>query len=225
MSSESRAAESPEHESPRPDGLAVLIVDDHAVFADTLADALLGTDVVGSAVACHSAADARRLSEERSIDVAVVDLRMPDVDEVELVGELAGSTSVVVLTVMEDARTIVSALEAGARGFVTKTEGFDAIVAAIRAVSHGGVPISPSVMSRLLPRLVSTGDDVRLTRREESVLELIGDGCSNAEIAERLDVSTNTVRNHLYNIMRKLDVSSRAAAVVEARSRRLLPPD
>lgn len=204
----------------------MLVVDDHPVFAESLATALASSDIVETTIWVANADDARAAVDQQPFDVALLDLRMPDVDGVELIAELSGRDeigAVVVLSIAADERSVLRALEAGARGFLSKSDQFDFVLWSLHSVANGGAPISPTIFARVLPRLIGENAEHALTGREEVVLEIMSGGASNKEIAEQLDLSTNTVRNHLYNIMRKLDADNRNEAVARARELGILP--
>ena len=203
----------------------VLIVDDHAVVAEALAAAFTRSDAFADVHWATTAQDALRLATEHSLELVITDLRMPKVDGAELVRQLAElqpRPRLLVLSVAADARSILGAFEAGADGFLGKHESFEAVLAASRSVMLGDNPISASAFARVLPRLLRQGSD--LTEQEERVLEQLAANRSNDDIAGQLDISYNTVRNHVSSILRKLDVESRGEAVVEARRRLLIPP-
>ena len=205
---------------------SVLIVDDHAVFAEAIASAFEHSHHFERVQWAQTAVAAVALAEEYAPTLAVVDLRMPDVEGTELITALVESTSspkVLVLSVAADARSIMSAFDAGASGFLGKHESFESVVAACQAILAGDNPISAAAFSRLLPRLVKSGD-TDLTEQEMRVLELVATGLSNDDIGAELSISTNTARNHVSKILRKLSCDNRAEAVAEARRRQLIPP-
>lgn len=208
--------------------LRVLVVDDHPIFAQSLATALDTVDVVDHVCWATSREEALGILDEHNVDVALVDLRMPEVDGVDLLAEITArdaAKAVVVLSIAADERSIIRAFEAGAKGFLSKSDHFDYVVWSVLAASRGEVPISPTIFARVLPRLIGENAEHALTAREEVVLEVMSRGHSNAGIAEDLEVSANTVRNHVYNIMRKLDVDTRSEAIAKARLLGLLPAE
>ncbi|WP_420451306.1 response regulator [Ilumatobacter sp.] len=202
----------------------VLVVDDHAVFAEALSSAFGAApdfhDVRWSCVA----AEAIEVAREHRPALAVVDMRMPDVEGNELVEgltELDPAPVVLVLSVAADARTILGAFEAGASGFLGTHESFEAVIRACRSVLADENPISASAFSRILPRLLKSGSD--LTDQEDRVLGSMAAGRSNDEIGIELGISPNTARNHVSSVLRKLESDSRAAAVDVARRQGLIP--
>ncbi|MEU8260494.1 response regulator transcription factor [Micromonospora sp. NPDC048999] len=215
--------------NPAPAPIRVLIADDQKVLRDGLAmmlGLLDGIEVVGTAV---DGADAVRQSATTDPDVVLMDLSMPNVDGVEATRRLvaAGSrTRVVVLTTYADDEWVFAALQAGARGYLTKDAGADDIRAAIVAVASGEAQLDPSVQRRLLDALATkapTGvtaapaaPEDGLTARETEVLTEIAHGHSNSEIAQRLYVSEATVKTHVNHLLAKTGCRDRAALVAYA---------
>jgi DNA-binding NarL/FixJ family response regulator len=206
----------------------VVIGEDHPIFRSALETLLADhrdLEVVGTV---GTGKELVEMVQDASPDVAVVDLRMPGGDGIWATSEISStSTKVLVLTSAEDERAITEALGAGASGYVLKSAEPDAIVEAVIAVAAGIVPLSHSVLTSIGRRRVSRGDQFpELTAREFDVLEALARGHNNAAIARRLGLSDKTVRNHVSNILAKLAVPDRTAAVVTARDRGLgVTPD
>ncbi|XVQ86360.1 response regulator [Microbispora siamensis] len=215
--------------TPVPDRIRVLIADDQKVVRDGLA-MMLGLlddiEVVGTAV---DGADAVRQAAAVEPDVVLMDLSMPNVDGVEATRQLvaAGNRArVVVLTTYADDTWVFGALQAGARGFITKDAGAEQIRDAIVAVASGEAQLDPSVQRRLLEALPQrapvgvagppTPPDDGLTARETEVLTEIAQGLSNTEIAQRLFVSEATVKTHVNHLLAKTGCRDRAALVAYA---------
>jgi DNA-binding NarL/FixJ family response regulator len=195
--------------------IRVLVADDQRVVREGLV-LLLGLiddlEVVGAA---GDGGEAVALAVEHEADVVLMDLRMPGTDGVAATRELAArrpKTRVLILTTYADDASVFPALQAGARGYLTKDTGAEALAAAIRAVHAGGVHLDPEVQARLLSAASGAPPD-ELTPREAEVLALIAEGLSNAEIAERLVVSLATVKTHVNRIFAKTGVRDRAQAV------------
>ena len=184
-----------------------------------------GIEVVGEAANGREAVDSvARLRP----DIVVMDIRMPVMDGVEATRRLTGSDSaprVLVLTTFDTDEHVVEALRAGASGFLLKDVTPADFVTAIRVVASGEALIAPSVTRRLLERFVqaSPSADARrdqlvsqLTEREREVLQLVAQGLSNREVAERLVLAEPTVKTHVSHLLLKLDLRDRAQLVVLA---------
>jgi DNA-binding NarL/FixJ family response regulator len=206
----------------------VLVVDDQTVVRDGLVlllGLLPGLEVVGSA---RDGEEALRLVGEQAPDVVLMDLRMPRVDGVEATRRIKAqhpSVQVVVLTTYSDDESVFAALQAGARGYLTKDAGAEEIARAIDAVRDGDAQLDPSVQRRLVDALAAGGQPARrrrddlpdgLTQREAEVLTLIAGGRSNAEIARELFISEATVKTHINNLFAKAGLRDRAQAVTYA---------
>jgi DNA-binding NarL/FixJ family response regulator len=206
----------------------VLVVDDQTVVRDGLVlllGLLPGLEVVGSAA---DGEEAVRLVGERSPDVVLMDLRMPRVGGVEATRRIKAehpSVQIVVLTTYSDDESVFAALQAGARGYLTKDAGAEEIARAIRAVLEGDAQLDPSVQRRLVDALATGAQPSRrrrgdlpdgLTQREAEVLSLIAEGRSNAEIARELFISEATVKTHINNLFAKAGLRDRAQAVTYA---------
>ena len=217
----------------------VLVVDDQKVVRDGLA-MMLGLlediEVVGVAV---DGADALRQVDDVDPDVVLMDLGMPTMDGVEATRQLVARgarAKVVVLTTYADDQWVFGALQAGARGFLTKDAGADEIRTAVLSVAAGDAQLDPSVQRRLLEALASgahvgiqpatpeTVDD-GLTARELDVLAEISRGLSNTEIAQRLFVSEATVKTHVNHLLAKTACRDRAALVAYAYRTGRVPRD
>lgn len=208
--------------------MRVLIVDDHAVLASSLAFVLdQEPDLITAGIA-GTLARARVLMSTATPDVVLLDHRLPDGDGVEAIPGLLAirrSTRIVVLTASAAEHVMVAAIEAGAAGFLSKTRDIAEVTAAVRAAALGESVISPELLARLLPRLQRGGAASRtdLTEREREVLALVAEGLSNAAIADNLTVSVHTVRNHIANLSTKLGAHSKLEALSVALRQGLLP--
>jgi DNA-binding NarL/FixJ family response regulator len=212
-----------------PDLVRVLLCDDHQVFAEALAgllqaDGLEVVDVVGRVGDAVAAAMAKKP------DVVLMDYELPDGDGVgatRAIKAVVPDAHVVLLTSNADEDVLVSAIEAGASGFVTKHKPAAEVTAAIRAAAGGEMLVSSDMLARLLPRMNRTTERkgaYDLTARELEVLDLLADGTPNQELAARMGISRNTVRNHVQNLLTKLGVHSRLEAVALATREGLLRP-
>lgn len=208
--------------------IRVLIVDDHEVLAASLARVLDEEPDMVSVGLAQNLAQARARVATETPDVLLLDRRLPDGDGVAAIPELRAirpSMNIVVLTAADSDHVLVQAIEAGAAGFVSKTRGLGEVTAAVRAAAAGEAVISPEMLSRLLPKLTrSAGPEPELTRREQEVLNMLGQGLSNAAIAEQLTVSVHTVRNHIANLSAKLGAHSKLEVLSIAIRRGLLSP-
>jgi DNA-binding NarL/FixJ family response regulator len=204
------------------------VVDDQTVVRDGLVlllGLLPGLEVVGSAA---DGEEAVRLVGENEPDVVLMDLRMPRVDGVEATRRIKAaypSVQIVVLTTYSDDESVFAALQAGARGYLTKDAGAEEIARAIDAVRGGDAQLDPSVQRRLVDALATGAQPGRrrrdnlpdgLTQREAEVLTLIAAGRSNAEIARELFISEATVKTHINNLFAKAGLRDRAQAVTYA---------
>jgi DNA-binding NarL/FixJ family response regulator len=210
-----------------PATVRVLVVDDHQMFAASLAQALQAEPdlhVVGQAT---SISEARDLVASTAPDVVLLDHRLPDGDGVAAIGDLRGirpAAKIVVLTATASDRVLVAAMEAGAAGFIAKTQRLDDVIAGVRAAAQGESVVSAKLLTRLLPRLQrqSGGGPADLTEREREILDLLARGLSNADIARELTISVHTVRNHVANLSAKLGAHSKLEVLAIAVRRGLV---
>lgn len=210
----------------------VALVDDHPVFRIGMA-ALLGSlpgiEVVGSAA---SAEEARVLltgpggADRPDADVVVMDLDLGDGSGVDVTRDLVEArpgVAVLVMSMREDDDAVVAAVRAGARGYLVKSAPPEQVERAVRAVAAGEMILGPSVAARAMSYVLGGRTAVRvpfprLTDREREVLDLVAGGHDNVVIARRLGLSAKTVRNHVANVLTKLEVPDRSAAIVRARA-------
>ncbi|MEV8360885.1 response regulator transcription factor [Streptomyces niveus] len=205
--------------------LRVVVADDQAAVREPLA-AMLGLspdiDVVAAAADGHEVLTA---VAARPVDVVLMDLRMPRMDGTEATRRLTEEhpeVAVVVLTTFADDESILSALSAGARGYLTKNSGRQDIIRAIRAAAAGQSVLDREVQNRLLATARATPSAPKeplprdITPREREVLTLIGQGLPNRAIAEQLFISEATVKTHINNLFAKAAIRDRADAVRRA---------
>ena len=202
----------------------LVLVDDHPVVRRGLR-ALLDTfdevEVVGEAADGEAAVREAQLLRP---DVVLMDIRLPVLDGVEATRRISAAVpevAVLVLTMYDDDATVLTAMRAGARGYLLKGAEQDEIVAAIRAVAAGQVIYGPGVAARMLSLFAappaSTVPFPELTEREREILTLLASGLRNAAIARQLFLSPKTVSNNLTAIFAKLRVADRSAAIIRAR--------
>jgi len=206
--------------------LRVLLVDDHDLFRTGLRNLLeeQTVQVVGEAA---DGAQAIRMVRELAPDVVVMDLNMPGMSGVEAtrqVTTLAPLTRVVVLTISDQDEDVMNAILAGACGYLMKDSSIQDLMQGIKAASVGESLISPHIAAKVLQRLRATGTNeadaamirAELSDREIEVLKLIANGKDNAQIAADLHISPKTVKNHISNILMKLQIDNRIQAAVYA---------
>jgi DNA-binding NarL/FixJ family response regulator len=192
-----------------------LVADDHPAMLMAVVDVLQEHGIEISARA-RDGAEALAKLEARRPAVALVDLRMPRVDGIELARRAANrspETAVVVYTAYGDRALLVEALDAGVRGFVMKDAPLSDLVRAVEVVAEGGIYVDPVLAGLLAER---AAERASLSQREREVLRLLADGLANEEIGRRLFISPETVRTHVRKAMGKLDADTRTQAVAKA---------
>jgi DNA-binding NarL/FixJ family response regulator len=214
--------------------IRVLVVDDHALFRRGLEMVLAqepDIDVVGEA---GDGSEALELARELTPDIVLMDIRMPrrgGIDACTAIKDVVPSAKIVMLTISDEEADLYEAIKAGASGYLLKEISIDEVASAIRAVAGGQSLISPSMASKLLTEfatMIKRSDErqqvpaPRLTERELEVLKLVAKGLNNRDIAKELFISDNTVKNHIRNILEKLQLHSRMEAVVYAVREKLL---
>ncbi len=214
--------------------IRVLVVDDHALFRRGLQMVLEqepDIEVVGEA---SDGAEAVQKSADTLPDIVLMDVRMPKrggIDACTAIHEAVPSAKIIMLTISDEEADLYDAIKAGAMGYLLKEISIEEVASAIRAVYGGQSLISPSMASKLLTEfasMIKRTDDrqqvptPRLTDREMEVLKLVAKGLNNRDIAKQLFISENTVKNHIRNILEKLQLHSRMEAVVYAVREKLL---
>ena len=207
------------------DKIRVVLADDHAVVRQGIRQFLEEAGDIEVIAEAGDGAEALRLVEVHHPDVAVLDIRMPEVTGVEAtrrIKERFSQVRVLVLTAYDDDPYVFALLQAGADGYVLKTASGDELVRAVRVVHQGGSALSPEIAAKVVRQAVSgrpegAVDQVEsLTTRELEVLRLAARGLTNRTIGHELAISHRTVQGHLANIYGKLGVNSRTEAVTEA---------
>ncbi len=208
------------------ESLRVLIVDDHDLFRTGLRNLLeeQSVQVVGEAA---TGAEAVRIVREIAPDVVVMDLNMPGmggVDATRHISSIAPLTRVVMLTISDEDNDVMDAILAGACGYLLKDSSIEQLISGIEAASRGESLISPTIAAKVLQRVratsanpeIATQIQTQLSDREIEVLKLIANGKDNAVIAGELHISPKTVKNHISNILMKLQIDNRIQAAVYA---------
>ena len=204
--------------------IRLMLADDHQMLREGLRRSMTeaGFDVVGEAT---DGVEAVRLAEELLPDVILMDVSMPNCDGVEAcrqVKSTPGSAKVVMLTMHADKEVLTNAIRAGASGYLVKDCSTEEIAEAVRLAAGGDTVLSPQLAKSMLDEVrrldskMRQEEDRTITKREEEVLQLIADGCSKPEVAERLYISQKTDKNHLASIYQKLDARDRTQAVPQA---------
>jgi DNA-binding NarL/FixJ family response regulator len=205
----------------------VLLVDDHDLFRTGLRNLLEeqgGVQILGEAA---SGSEAVKLVRELAPDVVVMDLNMPSMGGVEAtrhITALSPLTKVIVLTISEQDADVLDAIVAGACGYLLKDSSIADVISGIHAAAVNSSLISPTIASKVLQRVRATTEDTvmadairaELSDRELEVLKLIANGKDNAQIAAELVISPKTVKNHISNILMKLQIQNRIQAAVYA---------
>jgi DNA-binding NarL/FixJ family response regulator len=214
--------------------IRVLIADDHALFRRGLRmvlEAEVDMEVVAEAV---DGAEAVVRVEELAPDVVLMDVRMPHQNGIEAtraIREAFPSTRIIMLTVSDDEDDLFDAVKAGANGYLLKEVSIEEVADAVRAVMHGQSLLSPSMATKLIKEFGSlarraeeaeAAPSPRLSDRELEVLKRVAKGLTNEQIGEELDISPTAVRNHVGNILVKLQLRSRIEAAIVAMESRLL---
>ncbi|HYN87604.1 MAG TPA: response regulator transcription factor [Ardenticatenaceae bacterium] len=219
--------------------IGILLVDDQQLIRQgiqTLLELEPDLRVVGQA---SNGREALEAAARLRPDIVLMDVRMPELDGVaatRLLTERFPDIGVIILTTFDDDEYVFDGLKAGARGYLLKDISSDEMSAAIRAVAGGGALIQPSIarkvvseFSRLAARSAphtsvsgETPPGIALTERELEVLRALAEGLSNREIAERLVITEGTVKNHISNLLAKLDVRDRTQAVLKAQALKLI---
>lgn len=214
--------------------LRVLVCDDHALFRRGLQMVLeqeADLELVGEA---SDGVEAVEKAQELMPDVVLMDVRMPKRSGIEAAGDIKDMlphVKILMLTISDEEADLYEAIKAGASGYLLKEIPIDEVAEAIRSVWAGQSRISPSMASKLLTEFAAMSKastekpqvpTPHLTDREMEVLKLVAQGLNNRDIAKRLFISENTVKNHIRNILEKLHLHSRMEAVVYAVREKLL---
>jgi DNA-binding NarL/FixJ family response regulator len=220
----------------RPEPIRTMIVDDHALFRrglEMVLDEEADIELVGQA---SDGSEAVEKAGESLPDVVLMDIRMPRSSGIEAcraMKEVAPSAKIVMLTISDEEEDLFEAIRAGASGYLLKDLPLDEVAETVRAVHGGQSLINPSMAGKLLTEFATLAkrDEEeraqqvpapRLTEREMQVLKLVARGMNNRDIAKELFISENTVKNHVRNILEKLQIHSRMEAVMVAVREKLI---
>ncbi len=206
------------------DRIRIMIADGHPMFRDgvrALLNSLPDTEVVGEAESGQAAVD---LAAQLQPDVILMDIKMAGLNGIEATRRIASTSphvGILMLTMFDDNESVFAAMRAGARGYLLKGAHQDAILRGIQAVANGEIIFAPEIARMVMDYFATPKPIVpqlfpELTEREVEVLTLVAQGYSNAQIAERLFLSSKTVRNHVSDIYHKLQVADRAQAIIYA---------
>ncbi|MCU1409762.1 MAG: response regulator transcription factor [Rhodoglobus sp.] len=197
--------------------IRVLVADDHPIVRGGIVALLSAAGDISVVAEAADGLEAVRLAAEHSPDVVLMDLRMPGLDGDEATARILAANPaarVVILTTYESDASILTAIEAGASGYLLKAAPQDEILAGVRSVARGEVALAPSIAAMLVQRVAKPA--ITLSPRETQVLALVAQGSSNPSIAAALFVSEATVKTHLLHVFEKLGVSDRTRAVTRA---------
>lgn len=207
--------------------ISILIADDHPLFRDGIRTLLLSVSDMKLSGEAETGDEAVRLAAAMQPDVVLMDIQMPGINGIEAARQIVHASphiAVLMVTMFDDDDSVFAAMRAGARGYILKGAKQDEIQRAIRAAGNGEAIFSPSVAARMmtyfsalrpaqLPQIFP-----EISEREREILELIAQGYKNPEITAKLVLSPKTVRNHVSNILGKLQVADRAEAILKARA-------
>jgi DNA-binding NarL/FixJ family response regulator len=206
--------------------IRVLIADDHPLYRDglrTMLERAPETEIVGEAT---TGDEAIAMADALQPDVVLMDVQMPGVNGIEATRAIVQASphmGMLMLTMFADDDSVFAAMRAGARGYLLKGAERAEVLRAIQVVAGGEAIFSPMIAQRLTRYFATLAQGTQpkafpeLTDRERAILDLIAQGRSNAEIANRLVLNPKTVRNHVSNILSKLQVADRAQAIIQAR--------
>ena len=204
----------------------LLIVNEIRLMGNVIVAALEDEPDINVAACVTSYEEALQVVREKEVDVALVSTRLPDHGGLRLtnaISDIAPTTKVLALGLTEEKKRVLRYVEAGAAGYVLKDDSLEDMIEIVRATQEGKVFVSPQIAAAMMERLSDLAqmfagvennitDTTALTSREVEVLELISKGFTNYQIAQHLVIEVGTVKNHVHNILEKLNVSSRGEA-------------
>ena len=204
----------------------LLLVNEIRLIGNIIVAALEDEPDINVVDCVTSPEEALKIVQEKEVDAVLVSTRLADQGALKLttaISELEPATKVLALGLSDERKHILRYVEAGAAGYVLKDDSLDDLVGTVRAIQDGEMHVSPKIAAAIMERLSnlarvfsdienSSADTAGLTTRESEVLKLIGEGLTNQQIAEELVIEIGTVKNHVHNILEKLNVSSRGEA-------------
>ena len=209
--------------------IKVVLGDDHTLVRQGLHRAITQTDDIEVVGEASSGTELLRVVKETEPDIAILDIRMPEMDGIEAARHITGDRpeiGIVMLTAYDDRQFVVEAVRAGAKGYVLKTRDAEHLLRTVRLVAEGNMVIDPDLVVAVADELTAAQKGGRspetLTERELEILQLLAFGYTNRDIGQRLFISADTVKTHLEHIYQKLGATDRTAAVAEAMRRQLI---
>lgn len=214
--------------------IKIVLIDDHKLFREGVKRILEFEPSFEVVAEGNDGTEAAKLVKENEPDVVLMDINMPNANGIEATADLVRyfpETKVIILSIHDDENYVTHALKTGAQGYLLKEMDSDSLIEAIRVVSEGGSYLHPKVTHNLVKEYRRLASDNAsdsnqrveyqkplhlLTKRECQVLQLLADGKSNRAVAETLYISEKTVKNHVSNILQKMNVNDRTQAVVTA---------
>ncbi len=204
----------------------LMLVDDHALFRSALASLIQGQDDMEIVAQAEGGREALMRAEETMPDLILMDINMSDGDGLEAtrqIKERLPYVKICMLTASDDDDLLFEAIRAGAQGYLVKHMSPESFVEEVRRQIHGEAAISEEIAAKIVHTVASrtrhaasAGAPSEFTAREMEVLRLVGQGCTNREIADLLSIAENTVKNHLRNILQKLHFENRVQAAAYA---------
>lgn len=194
----------------------ILIADDHVLLRQGLKQIIELEEDMKVIYQASDGEEAYEIAKKISPDIILMDINMPNINGIKAAKMLKNDNpknKIMFLTIYNDKEYLMKALKIGVEGYILKDADSDELIKAIRTISNGGVYIHPSLVSEI-ENLDTDECKKELTDREMQILSLIAEGYSNKEIADKLFLSEKTVKNHVYNIFRKLDVKDRTQAAI-----------